>query len=160
MDAGVEWSGSPLYLETLRTEEARENIFGYKLSAQNHINIFLTSEILHLKEPATLTAPFQTSTSILRSWQHVGPQGASDSRMINEWWNGKDLEGTSCGLTELLARNFPPGDEENKEKLYSEQQRLWWRFEQGNFRIQVKSFPSTTTCLLPSWISADLMDCN
>jgi hypothetical protein len=67
MDAAVEWNGSSLYLETLGTEEAREKIFGYLLSAQHHINIFLTSEIPHLKVHATLSAAIQTSTSILRS---------------------------------------------------------------------------------------------
>lgn len=65
MSAGVEWNGPSLYLETLGIEEAREKISGYFLSAQNHINIFVTSEILHLNEHATLTAKFQISTSIL-----------------------------------------------------------------------------------------------
>jgi hypothetical protein len=40
-----------------------------------------------------------------------------NGRMIGEWWNGKDLEGSDCSLLEILSQHMPRVTEENYEKL-------------------------------------------
>jgi hypothetical protein len=34
------------------------------------------------------------------------------NRILDEWWNGKDLEGSHRGLIDALSRNLPVGTEE------------------------------------------------
>jgi hypothetical protein len=82
LNAGVEWNGSSFYLETLGREEAREKILDYFVSAQ-HINIFLTSEILHLKEHATLTQRSILLPAVYDA-DSVSDYRSSNSRMIHE----------------------------------------------------------------------------
>lgn len=41
----------------------------------------------------------------------------SNSRMTAEWWIGKDLLGSCCGLIEVLFQQLPKETEENYGKL-------------------------------------------
>jgi hypothetical protein len=41
-----------------------------------------------------------------------------DSRMIREWWMGKDFLGSDRGIIQTLSWYLPPGTEENHYILY------------------------------------------
>jgi hypothetical protein len=42
---------------------------------------------------------------------------ASDGRLIDEWWMGKDLEETARGLVHVLSLNSPRGIKENHKNV-------------------------------------------
>jgi hypothetical protein len=46
--------------------------------------------------------------------------------MINEWYIGKDLEGSACGLIEGLSRHSPGVIEEDDEITY-----FWYSYAGG-----------------------------
>jgi hypothetical protein len=74
---------------------------------------------------------------------------ASNGRITEEWWIGKDLEGGSRGLIELLSRHLPGGAERNHEKCHSEYPVSRPRSEQNISWVRVKCVTATPTRSVP-----------
>jgi hypothetical protein len=54
---------------------------------------------------------------VILLWFQYSDYIASDGRVIDEWWIGKDLGGSSHSVIELLSWNFLGGTEENYRNL-------------------------------------------
>jgi hypothetical protein len=66
---------------------------------------------------------------------------ASNVRMFNEWWVGKDMDRSSCGIIKVLSQNLHGGTEENMKNLCQDSQWLGWDMNQ--------TFPKYESRVLP-----------
>lgn len=77
---------------------------------------------------------------VLRCWQHVGYVNIN-GRIIDEWWLGKDLEGTSRGLIEVLFQHFSGRTVENTKNLISDSRCPCWYSNPGPLEYNSKTLP-------------------
>jgi hypothetical protein len=70
---------------------------------------------------------------------------SSNGRITNDWQTGKDLEGNSRGLTEVLFRHLPERNWEKPRTFQIGQSVSWPRFELDTSRMKIYSVMATRT---------------
>jgi hypothetical protein len=71
-----------------------------------------------------------------------------NDRLNNEFWIGKDLEGSSCGLIYLLSLHLPGGTEENHESLSQDSHCSSQDSNQAPHKHKSEALPVKPTCLV------------